>query len=180
MTAPQKLTEAAMARELGGVSRQAVHDLVKRGIIQKDADGLIDVEAAKKALLDKVRPSGKAAGSIKQPETPAESAPSSPEAEGVEVTSYHIAKTLREAAEAQIAKHKLGVLQDRYVEREAVEREAFSKARNIRDRIMGLPTKIAPLLAPVTDPFEVERMLREALRQVLSECLTAAKPKEGG
>ena len=164
-----------MARELGGVSRQAVHDLVKRGIIHKDADGLIDLEEAKKALLNKVRPSGKAAGSIKAATEPA-AAPA--ESGDVEVTSYHVAKTLREAAEAQIAKHKLGVLQDRYIEREAAEREAFTQARNIRDRVMGLPTKIAPLLAPVPDAFEGGRMLRDALRQVLGECLTA-QPEEG-
>lgn len=168
-----------MARELGGVSRQAVHDLVKRGIIQKDADGLIDVEQAKKALLNKVRPSGKAAGSIKPTEPAATTAASAPADENadVEVTSYHVAKTLREAAEAQIAKHKLGVLQDRYVEKETVEREAYSQARNIRDRLMGLPTKIAPLLAPIADPFETERILREALRQVLAECIPATPPE---
>lgn len=177
MTEPQKLTEAAMARELGGVSRQAVHDLVKRGIIQKDEDGLIDVEAAKKALLNKVRPSGKAAGSIKAATEPSAGEPpkAAAESENVEVTSYHVAKTLREAAEAQIARHKLGVLQERYVERETVERSAYTEARVLRDRLMGLPTKVAPLLAPVTDAFECERMLREALRQVLQDYLCAAE-----
>ena len=47
-TNTQKLTESGLARLLG-VSRQAVHDLVKRGILSKDAAGLIDVAKAQAA-----------------------------------------------------------------------------------------------------------------------------------
>ena len=50
-TAIRKLTESGLARELG-VSRQAIHDLVKRDILTKDKDGLIDVEMAKIALAN--------------------------------------------------------------------------------------------------------------------------------
>ena len=41
LTNIQRLTESGLARQLG-VSRQAVHELVKRGVLSKDKDGLID------------------------------------------------------------------------------------------------------------------------------------------
>ena len=58
-----KLSQAALARELD-VSRQAVNDLVKRGILPIDKDGLIDVELARHAIANRVRPSGKTAAAL--------------------------------------------------------------------------------------------------------------------
>ena len=71
-TAIRKLTESGLARELG-VSRQAIHDLVKREILTKDKDGLIDVEMAKIALANRVHPSSKTAAALRArpPPTPA-------------------------------------------------------------------------------------------------------------
>lgn len=85
--------------------------------------------------------------------------------------NFKIARSFRErenAAEARINRMKAESL---LVEKADVERSAYTEARVVRDRIMGLPTKIAPLMASVSDPFELERMLREALRQVLAECI---------
>ena len=46
------VTQSALARRLN-VTRQAVHDLVKRGVLEPDANGLIDLDLAKHAeLLD--------------------------------------------------------------------------------------------------------------------------------
>ena len=85
--------------------------------------------------------------------------------------NFKIARSLREredAREAQLARmetERLTVLKS------DVDRAAFTEARVIRDSIMGFCTKISPLLAPITDPFELERMLREGLRQVLMDCV---------
>ena len=64
-----KLTESGLARLLG-VSRQAVHDLVKRGIISKDAAGLIDVAQAQAALANSVHPSSKTAAALQSTAPP--------------------------------------------------------------------------------------------------------------
>lgn len=85
--------------------------------------------------------------------------------------NFKIARSLRErelAAQAKINRMKdegLSVL------KADVDRAAFTEARVIRDSIMGFCTKISPLLAPVTDPFALERMLRDGLRQVLLDCV---------
>ena len=63
LTNIQRLTESGLARQLK-VSRQAVHELVKRGVLSKDKDGLIDFELAKHALMNRVRPSAKTAAAL--------------------------------------------------------------------------------------------------------------------
>ena len=94
------------------------------------------------------------------------------------LANFKIARSLREREAAAMARTERMKIDGMLVELADVKRQAYTDARMLRDRMIGLPTKIAPLLAPVTDAFEVERMLREALRQVLSECLTA-QPEEG-
>ena len=56
-----------------------------------------------------------------------------------------------------------------YVERRRVESAAFAAGRMLRDAALGLPTQIAPELANLTDPFEIEMKLRNALRRVFED-----------
>lgn len=93
--------------------------------------------------------------------------------------NFKIAQSLEkreDAAKARISRMQAAGL---LVEKADVERGAYTDGRVLRDRLMGLPTKIAPLLAPVSDPFELERMLREALRQVLADCVRDASGVAG-
>lgn len=85
--------------------------------------------------------------------------------------NFKIARSWRErelAAQARLNRMKdegLTVL------KADVDRAAYTEARVIRDGVMGYCAKIAPLLASQTDAFEIERMLREGLRQVLMDCV---------
>ena len=85
--------------------------------------------------------------------------------------NFKIARSFRErelAAQARLNRMKdegLTVL------KADVDRAAYTEARVIRDGVMGYCAKIAPLLASQTDAFEIERMLREGLRQVLMDCV---------
>lgn len=184
MTASQKLTESGLARELG-VSRQAVHDLVKRGILSKDADGKIDLDTAKRELMNKVRPSGKTAANLQPDPTPTATTPdpqtapqpapaeaTPPDAEGTEITSYHIAKTLREAAEAQIARHKLGLLRGEIIPREQAERAAMLLGRQVRDALQSSRRRLSPYLASAASVSECEELLRKDHQQLLDNLAT--------
>lgn len=156
-----------MARELG-VSRQAVHDLVKRNIIPKDKDGMIDVELAKIALLNRVRPSGKTTTAIQDtPPATASATPQEPLDENAEITSYHVAKTLREAAEAQIARLKLGEMQGKLIEKTAVDRAIFEAARGLRDGMTNCSRRLAAEVATLTTPGECEEIISKELRHLL-------------
>jgi hypothetical protein len=52
---------------------------------------------------------------------------------------------------------------------EDVRRESFTAARATRDAVLRAVTKVAPLLAPITDPWELEHLLAEAMRAALLE-----------
>ena len=171
LTNIQRLTESGLARELG-VSRQAVHELVKRGILSKDANGLIDVEMAKVALLNRVHPSSKTAAALaQQPAPPAEATakPDEPEAANTEITSYHVAKTLREAAEAQIARIKLAEMQGEVIQTSAVRATWAARIASTRDALLQIPSRLAPVLAAETNLAAVTQLLEDELRQALAE-----------
>lgn len=161
LTNIQRLTESGLARQLG-VSRQAVHELVKRGVLSKDKDGLIDFELAKHALMNRVRPSGKTTASLQEPATPA--ATQTPE-----ITSYHVAKTLHEAAEAQIARLKLAEMQGDVIQVSAVRATWAARIASARDALLQIPSRLAPVLAAETDLAAVTLLLEDEIRQALAE-----------
>jgi phage terminase Nu1 subunit (DNA packaging protein) len=167
LTNIQRLTESGLARQLG-VSRQAVHELVKRGVLSKDKDGLIDFELAKHALMNRVRPSGKTTASLQEPATPA--ATQTPETSTEpEITSYHVAKTLREAAEAQIARLKLAEMQGDVIQVSAVRATWSARIASARDALLQIPSRLAPVLAAETDLAAVTLLLEDEIRQALAE-----------
>lgn len=186
MTAPQKLTESELARELG-VSRQAVHDLVKRGILTKDATGKLDRAETLAALTNRVRPSGKTAAKLpgatsppgaadpaQAPNPPADPAPDATSASGnTQITSYHVAKTLREAAEAQIARHKLALLRAEIIPLDQATRAALMAARSVRDALQSSRRRLSPVLAAATSVQECEELLRKDHNNLLANLATA-------
>jgi len=172
-----------MARELG-VSRQAVHDLVKRSILQKDERGMIDVEAAKIALLNSVRPTGKIGAALQnfEPSAPPQSPqPNQPDApmpplvqpltapdQDPEITNYHIAKTLREAAEAQIARLKLDEMRGRFLIKDDFERYLFNAGRMLRDTLTNCARRIGAEVAGLTTAEDCEAVIDREHRAALA------------
>ena len=167
-TKPRRLTESGLARELNNVSRQAIHDLVKRGILSKDEDGLIGVEEAKIAIMNSVRPSSKISASLQPADTPPTEAPSATEpGDSTEITSYHVAKTLREAAEAQMARIKLGEMQGKYLVKTEVDSAIFEIARAMRDGLTNCARRIAADVAGLSDAAECEAVIDREHRALL-------------
>ena len=175
MIKPQKLTEAGMARELG-VSRQAVHDLVKRAILQKDDKGMIDVETAKVALINSVRPSGKTANALQDFEPVIQPDNQQPLAQPLltapdqdpEITNYHIAKTLREAAEAQIARLKLDEMRGKFLVKTDFERHLFNAGRMLRDTLTNCARRIGAEVSGLTTAEECEAVIDREHRAALA------------
>lgn len=171
LTNIQRLTESGLARQLG-VSRQAVHELVKRGVLSKDKDGLIDFELAKHALMNRVRPSGKTAASLQEPATPAATQTPEPSTEP-EITSYHVAKTLREAAEAQIARIKLSEMQGDVIRVDAIRSALAGMIASTRDSLLQIPARVAPVLAVETDAARVHDLIQSEIHQALAQLVAS-------
>lgn len=178
-----KLTQAALARELA-VSRQAINDLVKRGVLSVDRDGKIDLELARVAIANRVRPSGKTAAALPTGATAAPQPAARAAAEGtaapddMAVTSYHVAKTLRETAEARLAQLKLSEQRGEVIRVEAVRSALGSLLAATRDSLLQIPARLAPVLAAEADAAKVHDLMQAELHQALAQ-LTSAPQRLG-
>jgi len=162
--ASQRVRPAQLARLLG-VSRQSLGELIDRGIVERGTDGLVDVDLARHAIANRVRPSAKTAQALTTPPPPSAPPSADPDANA---TSYHVAKTMRESAEAQIARLKLAQMRGELIARTEVRQAAFAVLRSVRDQMLAMPARLSPLLAAETDPAACYRLLDAELRQALA------------
>lgn len=157
-----------------------MHELVKRGILTKDSSGMIDVALAQEALANSVHPSSKTATALQASAPPAaQAAQGTPESaaeppKNVEVTSYHVAKTLREAAEAQMARLKLAEMQGDVIRIAAVQTQLATVFATVRDALLQIPARMAPVLAAETDPVSVHNVLHAEIHQALQHLAGAS------
>lgn len=171
---------AVLARELG-VRRQSVHELVKRGILHVDADGRIDVELARVAILQRVRPSGKTARKAAAGAEPGAAATTPAPADGGPITSYHVARTLREATEARIAQLELAKRRGELVNAADVERNTFKVMRMLRDRLTSIADRTAAIVAAESDVSRCHAVIAAEVRDCLQstvDALQVADPSE--
>jgi cell wall-associated NlpC family hydrolase len=159
---------AELARELN-VSRQAIHELQNAGVIERAADGLIDFELARMAVAARVHPKGKTAQAVAapQPQPAAAPAPAAPAQPAAQVTNFHVARTLREAAEARMAQLKLAELEGDLVRAADVAAAATGAATAIRQQLEQTPDRIAA-------EFGTDEAHRRALRRRIAEEIAAA------
>lgn len=167
----RRIKPAELARELG-VSRQAIQDLIGRNIISKDAEGLIDADMAKVAIANRVRPSGKAAAAVLAPAPPPAGIqpPVAPPAEQhidpAAATSFHVARTLREAEEATMARMKRMQMEAKLIESEPAVQATYTAFRTLRDTAMPMGRRVAAKVAAMTDPREIQLLIEAELREV--------------
>jgi hypothetical protein len=110
-------------------------------------------------------------------DAPADDAP-----EGGGESGYWVSKARRESALADMAELELEARLKKLVDRAQVEAAVEALHRMLRDQLLGLPTQVAPELAAMDDPFQIELKLRGALRTLLDDLskLTAQGLQEGG
>lgn len=82
---------------------------------------------------------------------------------------YWSAKGRREKSLAQMAELELQERMKALVRRDQVVTATQAVHRMLRDSLLGMPTRLAPELAAMTDAFEVERLMREAISGILSD-----------
>lgn len=162
--APAKASQAQLARLLG-ISRQAVNDLVNRNIIPIDAGGKIDVALARVALAERVRPSAKSNAESTAAEVPPAGNTAGEQDPDHVPLSYHVAKTLREAANARMDQLRLRKMQGELTEISKVEAAIFTASRMLRDMVLNVPKRIAADAVATGDARLCERMMADALRR---------------
>lgn len=168
-----RMTQSALARHLS-VKRQAINDLVKRGIIMTGDDGTIDVSAAMEAMAKNLRADAKTVATIMASEqaTPTGAPPPS---DALDATSYHVARTLREAAEAKIAQLRLRQMIGSLVEAQRVTRAVTTWAAMARAAFEKVPDKVSERMAATPDPQECHALLTAEIDMVLADLAAGAR-----
>ena len=104
------------------------------------------------------------------PPQPAAVAPASDDAA---MTSYHVAKTLREAAEARIAQFKLAELRGDLVRSSVALNEYTKLLSTTRETFLQLPARVVPVLAACSDAIEMDALLTAAIHDALRSLASA-------
>ncbi|MEJ2803835.1 hypothetical protein WAE61_18270 [Comamonadaceae bacterium PP-2] len=175
MTA-QRVTQSDLARELR-VSRQAISKLVKAGKIEKGADGLIDVELARLALVNRVHPGSKTAAAlggvaiVLDPDpggAPSLSAAVPDFDDAMPSTNFHAARTADMIERARITRIERQKLELELMEVNSVRAVTANLLAATRDSLLQIPARVAQVLAAEADPGRIQLTLQNELNTCLS------------
>lgn len=171
------LTMNAYAKHRG-VSHTAVAKAVKSGRISRTANGLIDPEAADRQWADNTDPSkplNSVTGdprhrrSMDSPSIPTSNQEATSTAQVGGLPPYSQSRAIREAYEARLRKLEYEVRIGKLISADEVKVIAFNIARLTRDKLMGIPDRLAPLLAGISDCHETHKLLSAEIRLVCEE-----------
>lgn len=168
-----KLSISAYARHRG-VSHVAVLKAIKTGRIEKEQDGTIDSEKADAAWGRNSNPSPKrkTERDVAPPtERPTENSPGPPIINSG--PSFAQSRAVREAYNARLAKLSYEEKSGTLIKVDMVKVAWFNTLRVLRDRILGFPDRMAPVLSAESDPKVIRDLLEKELRQVLTDAADA-------
>ncbi|MBF0584698.1 MAG: hypothetical protein HQL80_10775 [Magnetococcales bacterium] len=139
-----------------GVSLASVQKAIISGRITRELDGTIDQEKCDRMWNENTNPTHHCAkvgtGAV----------------EGVALSIGNeralLVRAQRERVETQNAKI-LGEL----VSRKQVEADLFEENRRVRDRLQGIPVRVAPLIASMTDMDAIQKLLSQEIYDALME-----------
>lgn len=86
-----------------------------------------------------------------------------------QLPDFQKARALREHNLAQLAEIELHKAKGALVSATAVQTGAYNAGRMLRDQLLGMPPQLAPELASMTDPWEIEKHLTAAIRRSLED-----------
>ncbi|MGS0736150.1 terminase small subunit [Pseudomonas sp. GG8] len=82
---------------------------------------------------------------------------------------FQKARALREHNLALLTEIELHKAKGSLVAMTAVKTGAYNAGRMLRDQLLGMPPQLAPELASMTDPWEIEKHLTAAIRRSLED-----------
>ncbi len=170
-----KLSIAAYARHRG-VSHVAVLKAIKSGRIEKETDGTIDATKADAAWSRNTNKAQQRPPRSETPVTIKASAPAETHLSPPIVNSgpsYAQSRAVKEAYHARLAKLSYEEKSGSLIKIDAVKVSWFNILRVMRDRVLNLPDRLAPVLAAETDPKKVRDLLEEDLRLILNDAADA-------
>ena len=168
-TTPRLMTKAEYAKHRG-VSKPYITKLAKNGVLVMRG-GKIDVHATDTVLDDKpvddVDPPPAQASPAGLPQRPAA------ESLGQAGASFGQARTIEMVFRAKLRRLEFETKQGRLIEAEAVRKTVADAVRSLRDGILGLPDRLATVLAAESDSKKVHVTLKTELSRELEALANA-------
>lgn len=168
-TMPQLMTKLEYAKHRG-VSKPYITKLAKNGVLVLRG-GKVDVRASDTVLDDKpvddVDPPPAQASPVGPPPRPAA------EALGQAGASFGQARTIEMVFRAKLRRLEFETKQGRLIEAEAVRKTIAGAVRSLRDGILGLPDRLATVLAAESDSKKVHVTLKTELARELEALANA-------
>ena len=184
MTEPQYLSKSAFAARIGRAPSYITW-LKNNNRLVLSADGKqVDVQASEALIRDTADPSKAAVAERHQQdriqrdvygqlstsvEPTCTAAPPPANTPAGQLPDFQKARALREHNLAQLAEIELHKAKGSLVALPAVKLGAYNAGRLLRDQLFGMPPQLAPELAVMSDPWEIEKHLTAALRRTLED-----------
>lgn len=165
-----------------GWVKSYVSKLAKQDRLVLTEDGKVDLEATEALLAESADPSKTAVADrhqqdriqrdvhsqlLPQVEPTSTAAPQPAVSEPGKQPDFQKARAHREHYLARLAEMEFHKVEGSLVELAAVRTGAYNAGRMLRDTLLGMPPQLAPELAAMSDPWEIERHLTAALRRTL-------------
>jgi len=177
-----------------GVSHTAVRKALGAGRITPSPDGAIDPVAADEqwaTATNLTKPRNSVTGVPKMRRAPGappkplgvpgveDGVASQPDEGGAPrlVSSYAASRAAREAYLARLAKLDFEERSGKLVDADEVRAQIFGLGRRLRDTLMGIPDRLAPVLAGLTDQAVIHRLLTDEIMTSLAELSSARQPR---
>ncbi|OYQ00844.1 hypothetical protein [Pseudomonas mandelii] len=184
MTEPMYLSKSAFAARIGRAPSYITW-LKNNNRLVLTADGKqVDVTASEALIRDTADPSKTAVADrhhqdrlqrdvysqlSSQVEPTSTAAPPLVITPAGQLPDFQKARALREHNLAQLAEIELHKAKGSLVALPAVQTGAYNAGRMLRDQLLGMPPQLAPELASMTDPWEIEKHLTAAIRRSLED-----------
>jgi hypothetical protein len=168
-TTPRLMTKTEYAK-YRGVSKPCITKLAKNGVLVLRG-GKVDVHASDTVLddrpVDDVDPPPAHAFSVGPPPRPVA------ESLGQAGASFGQARTVEMVFRAKLRRLEFETKQGRLIEAEAVRKTIAEAVRTLRDGILGLPDRLATVLAAESDSKKVHVTLKTELSRELEALANA-------
>lgn len=151
-----------------GISRQSAYDALKRCGIPVSG-GKVDTDVATMLYRKKTRARAneKAVAPVNAPPAPPQT--DDPISAPGEVPDYQESRARREAAEADKAEMAVALLRDELIEKAKVTAEFVKQTAAVREGLLTIPARLAPVLAAETSLAVVQTLLDTEIRAVLAQ-----------
>ena len=185
MTDPIFLSKSAFAAHIGKAPSYITWLKDNNRLVLSDDGKRVNVEATIELIRDTSDPSKTAVAARHQADrvqrdvtsqlsplvesTPSMAAPQPAIGPAGKQPDFQKARAHREYYLAQLAEAEFHKVQGSQVQLDAVKTGAFNAGRLLRDQLLGMPPQLAPELAAMTDPWEIERRLTAAIRASLED-----------